>query len=78
VISVEEDLETAQKVNMRRPRQSHRRCHGPPSLTGGGFHHIYATMEAEHVQEIITEVLHEFPMGQLILISIKQDKFELK
>jgi hypothetical protein len=51
--------------------------HGPPSLMGGGVHHIYATMVAKHAQEMMTEAPHDSPTGQLIRTSIEQAKLEL-
>jgi hypothetical protein len=45
---------------------------------GGGVHHIYATMVAKHVQEMMTEAPHDSPTGQLLRTSIEeQAKLEL-
>jgi hypothetical protein len=57
--------------NCNFPRKA---LHGPPSLMGGGVHHIYAPMIATHVQEIMTEAPHDSPTGQLICTSIEQAK----
>jgi hypothetical protein len=43
----------------------HKALHGPPSLMGGGVHHIYATMVAKHAQEMMMEAPHDSPTGQL-------------
>jgi hypothetical protein len=51
--------------------------HGPPSFMGGGVHHLYATMVAKHVQEMMTEAPQVSQIGQLILTSIEQAKLEL-
>jgi hypothetical protein len=51
--------------------------HGPPSFMGGDVHHIYATMIAKHVQEMMTEAPQDSPTGQLIRISIEQAKLEV-
>jgi hypothetical protein len=48
--------------------------HGPPSLLGGGVHHIYyTTLVAKHAQETMTDAPHNSPMGT----SIKKAKLEL-
>jgi hypothetical protein len=39
---------------------------------GGDVHHIYATMVAKHVQEIMTEAPQDSRNGQLICTSIEQ------
>jgi hypothetical protein len=44
---------------------------------GGEVHHIYATMVAKHVQEMMTEAPQDSPTGQLIRTSIEQAKLEL-
>ena len=44
---------------------------------GGGIHHIYATMVAKHVQQIMAEAPHYSPTGQLIRIRLEHAKLEL-
>jgi hypothetical protein len=44
---------------------------------GGDVHHIYVTMVAKHVQEMMTEAPQDSPTGQLIRTSIEQAKLEL-
>jgi hypothetical protein len=51
--------------------------HEPPSLMGGGVHHLYATMVVKNVQEMMTEAAHDSPTGQLIHTSIEHAKLEL-
>jgi hypothetical protein len=60
--------------NRNFPRKA---LHGPPSFMGGDVHHIYATMVAKHVQEMMTEAPQDSPTGQLIRTSIEQAKLEL-
>jgi hypothetical protein len=60
--------------NRNFPRKA---LHGPPSLMGGGAHHIYTTMVAKHAQEMMTEAPHNSPTCQLIRTSIEQAKLEL-
>jgi hypothetical protein len=60
--------------NCNFPRKA---LHGPPSFMGGDVHHIYATMVAKHVQEMMTEAPQDSPTGQLIRTSIEQAKLEL-
>jgi hypothetical protein len=44
---------------------------------GGAVHHLYATMVAKDVQEMMTEAQQDSPTGQLIHTSIEQAKLEL-
>jgi hypothetical protein len=60
--------------NCNFPRKA---LHGPPTLIGGGVHHIYATLVAKHAQDMMTEALHDSQTGQLIRTSIEQAKLEL-
>jgi hypothetical protein len=60
--------------NRNFPRKA---LHGPPSFVGGGVHHLYATVVAKHVQDMMTEAPQDSPTGQLICTSIEQAKLEL-
>jgi hypothetical protein len=65
-------LKVADDFGCKRPHRSLETCYSESKE-----HHIYATMVAKHVQEMMTEAPHDSPTGQLIRTSIEQAKLEL-
>jgi hypothetical protein len=53
----------------------HKALHRPPSFMGGDMHHIYATMVAKHVQEMMTEGPQDARTGQLIRTALSRQNW---